>query len=413
MRWRAVALAAVVLLVAAVAAEAVTLVDPNSDPPGRPTGEPWQTWADQFLAPTVPGEVAFIAAPGPGGRPGYARWFDNDSRVTIWVDPERPDARELLAHELGHAFDGRVMNDVARSRWKAAIMDWRPGWMTLTDQPNGNTVNVCGPSCEWFAEGYGHCALYGPRITRPVSPAAYGYRVGPKRHRRACRVLRMAAKGVLGPPAAVGATPGGAPSRVATVEADRRVTVLLLHGGGWQGGGPENMQPWADDFARHGMRAIAISYPLRDVLGAIEHVRRVAAQQPGPVVLYGISAGGTIAAALAAQGAVAGAINLVGPTDLTRWASPAGLRIMRQLGLDTYAERRAASPYWMLAGRQTPTLTQCGLADPFVEWTQCQRWAAAAFKGQSDTRLHSLIGGHSQSSRDRAIAREWIRARFP
>lgn len=81
--------------------------------------------------------------------------------------------------------------------------------------------------------------------------------------------------------------------------------------------------------------------------------------------------------------------------------------------MTTAAQKRAASPYWMLNGRQTPQLVQCGLADPLVEWPQCQRYAAAAFKGQPDTRLHSLANGHAQSSRDRAIAREWIAARWP
>ena len=112
-------------------------------------------------------------------------------------------------------------------------------------------------------------------------------------------------------------------------------------------------------------------------------------------------------------GLVAGAVNIAGPTDFERWISPFGSPIMRQIGMTTREQKRAASPFWMLKGRQTPQLVQCGLADPLVEWPQCQRYAAAAYRGQPDTRLHSLVNGHSQSARDRDIAREWIHARWP
>jgi len=29
-------------------------------------------------------------------------------------------------------------------------------------------------------------------------------------------------------------------------------SIILLHGGGWQGGSPGSMQPWEDDFRAHG-----------------------------------------------------------------------------------------------------------------------------------------------------------------
>lgn len=192
-----------------------------------------------------------------------------------------------------------------------------------------------------------------------------------------------------------------------------RPLVLLLPGGGFQHADPRTMDPWIQDFQKHGIRARAINYPLRSVLAAIEHVRRIAAAEPRPVVAYGISAGGTIAAALAATGDIAGAVNIAGPTDFTRWVTPAGITIMHQIGMTTREQQRAASPYRMLAGHQAPQLVQCGLADPLVTWDQCQRYAAAAFKGQPDTRLMSMLNAHAQSPRDRNIAREWIHARWP
>jgi acetyl esterase/lipase len=342
---------------------------------------------------------------GPCGNPGCARWGNGpDADGHVWVMPQVRDPRELLLHELGHIFDGRVMTAEARADWKRAIDDHRSGWMIPQTQSNGDAANVCGPSCEWFAEGYKMCAVYGPHITEPVY-GIYGYTAGPKRQRRGCRVIRKAARGLYA--AAASGSQG------AVHEAPAGPLVLLLPGGGWQRADPATMDPWVRDFRQHGIRARAITYPLKDVAGAIEYVRRVAEREPGPVVAYGISAGGTIAAALAAQGAVAGAVNIAGPTDFERWVTPSGIQIKRQIGMRTRAQMRAASPYWMLAGHQSPQLVQCGAADPLVSFDQCQRYAAAAFNGQPDTRLQAMAAAHNQWSVDRARAREWIAARWP
>lgn len=188
-------------------------------------------------------------------------------------------------------------------------------------------------------------------------------------------------------------------------------TVILLPGGGWETAYPATMQPWVDDFRAHGIRAFAISYPLRDVPGAIRYVRDVAVTEPPPVILYGISAGGTLAAAVAADGGVAGAVDVVGPTDFTRWAG-AGHLYMRQIPMNSYAQKRAASPYWRLTPEASPQLIQCGVADPIVTFDQCLRYAHAARLLQPDTRLDTLIQAHAQWPRDRDAARAWITARW-
>lgn len=189
-------------------------------------------------------------------------------------------------------------------------------------------------------------------------------------------------------------------------------TVLLLPGGGWQHSDAEAMAPWVRDFEAHGIRARVVTYPTWDVLNAIRTVGEIADAEQGPVVAYGISAGGTIAAALAASGHVAGAVNVAGPTDLTRWVTPSGLEMMDRLGM-TVADRRAASPYWRLDGRQSPQLVQCGAADVLVTCEQGLNYVRAAKRGQRDTRLQVMINGHVQSWRDRVVAREWIAARWP
>lgn len=201
-----------------------------------------------------------------------------------------------------------------------------------------------------------------------------------------------------------------APSHTAPQHIKRApaLTVILLPGGGWQHADPATMQPWVDDFHAHGIRAFSITYPLRDVIKAIDYVRGVVQRQRGKVVVYGISAGGTIAAALAAEGSIYAGVNIVGPTDFTRWLSPGGLYIMRQIGMKSYAQKRAASPYWRLTPKASPQLIQCGLADPIVTYEQCLRYYKAAKKSQSSTRLDALVDAHGQLPRDRDAARRWV-----
>jgi len=190
------------------------------------------------------------------------------------------------------------------------------------------------------------------------------------------------------------------------------VTVILLHGGGWVSGHPNGMEPQAADLRSHGINARSIAYPLGSVAGALEGVRRAVAAEVGEVVLYGVSAGGTLAAALAATGEVAGAINVSGPTDFPNWVTPSGLELKHKLRMSR-AEQEAVSPIQRLNGRQTATLLQCGLADPLVDYvTQCQRYANKARAGNPDTTLQQSVA-HGQSFDDHARARAWIQARWP
>lgn len=189
--------------------------------------------------------------------------------------------------------------------------------------------------------------------------------------------------------------------------------VILLHGGGWQSGSPNSLQPWVDDFQANGIRAKSIGYPFGSVIGAIRHVRaEVAKERCGPVIAYGISAGGTIAAFLAAEGSVAGGINVVGPTDFTRWIGPVATDVGRKTGLTSYAAKRESSPYWNLS-KPAPQLIQCGIADPLVTYEQCLRYHQGARQKQPDTTLQNLLGHGQQATTGRYQARAWIAARWP
>jgi acetyl esterase/lipase len=191
--------------------------------------------------------------------------------------------------------------------------------------------------------------------------------------------------------------------------------VLLLHGGGWQSGDPTSMYPYRDDFEANGYRTRVIAYPLGNVTNSIDYVDAIAQQERlggDPVIAYGISSGGTIAAALAAGGRVDGAVNVVGPTDFTTWISPVGLVVMLLANMSE-AEKVSASPYWRLTGQQTPQLLQCGLLDPITTYDQCTRYTALAQQGNPDTTLQAMLNAHAQWPADRDRARAWVQAHWP
>jgi dipeptidyl aminopeptidase/acylaminoacyl peptidase len=145
-------------------------------------------------------------------------------------------------------------------------------------------------------------------------------------------------------------------------------------------------------------------------------VARDAAKR-GPVVAYGMSAGATLAAALAATGEVDGAVVAGGPTNLLNWicVSPylTTARFWRDVGMDRNA-RRLASPVFRLNGHQSPQLLQYGDIDPLVPIDQGLQYFEAAVKGQPDTSFQLMpISPHTYPAAYRVKAREWIQARWP
>ncbi len=202
---------------------------------------------------------------------------------------------------------------------------------------------------------------------------------------------------------------------LATPAAHAAPTILLLHGGGWQTGNASEMTAVRDDFEAHGYRTRVVAYPLGRVTRSIDFAAaaaRAERERGEPVIAYGVSSGGTIAAALAATGEVDGAVDVIGPTDFTRWDSLAGAVIMLAAKMSS-AEKLSASPYWRLAGHQSPQLLQCGRLDPVTPYDQCTRYVARAAAGNPDTTLQSMLNAHSQWPADRDRAREWVQARWP
>lgn len=200
------------------------------------------------------------------------------------------------------------------------------------------------------------------------------------------------------------------------------VTILLLHGGGFNGGVPSSVEPLAGDLRGAGYHVVAVPYrddnPDGNILGEIATVRRHAerARAVGQVVAYGVSAGATLAAALAATGDVAGAVVAGGPTNLLTWVCLAPLTsaaYWRSLGM-TPADRRAASPIYRLNGRQSPQLLMYGDVDPLVTVDQGLSYQHAARRAQPDTTFTLMtLSPHAFRREYRNQARRWIQARWP
>jgi len=205
-----------------------------------------------------------------------------------------------------------------------------------------------------------------------------------------------------------------------------QVTVLFLHGGAWVAGTSGEFEPLASKYRALGYNAISIEY--RDgnnnILHLIDNVQaQVSKYKPlGPVVLYGSSAGGTLAAGVAATGKVDGAVVIGAPTDLVSvsanpYLGNAAKKILDALGM-TRKELREASPISRLGRRPAKQLLHYGDRDLLVPLEQGTTYARAARKRQPETRIEILRGiDHSGSLvytpryADRALA--WIRRHWP
>lgn len=96
---------------------------------------------------------------------------------------------------------------------------------------------------------------------------------------------------------------------------DKRACYLIIHGGGWTGGTPQRMYPFAAHYAKLGLVGISMQYRLhsakmgvsvfdcvKDARSAVRYIRAHAAElgiDPQKIIVSGGSAGGHLAAATA------------------------------------------------------------------------------------------------------------------
>ena len=194
--------------------------------------------------------------------------------------------------------------------------------------------------------------------------------------------------------------PAGAPETGAAP----RPCVVVIHGGGWEGGDRAQLAWWNPRLVARGYAVAAISYRLAprwiwpaqrdDVLAALAFLKDRAGPlgiDPGRLVLFGRSAGGQLATAVgygAGDPAIRGVIALYAPHDMPfTWSVSReddalnSARLMRQyFGGAPEGERRAhfdaASGQGLARPGSPPTLLLHGTADTLSWYRHSERLAA-------------------------------------
>ncbi|MBA3848386.1 MAG: hypothetical protein C0502_00125 [Opitutus sp.] len=185
----------------------------------------------------------------------------------------------------------------------------------------------------------------------------------------------------------------------------RAPCLVVVHGGGWDGGGRAQLAGWNHRWAARGYAVAAISYrlaprhrwpaPREDTLAALAWLKAHAARlglDPRRFVLVGRSAGGQIATAVAYGAddpAIVGVVSFYAPQDMPfAWSVSReddalnSVKLMRQYlgGPPDTPERRAlyasASAQAMIGAAPPPTLLLHGRPDPLVWHRHSERMAA-------------------------------------
>lgn len=177
----------------------------------------------------------------------------------------------------------------------------------------------------------------------------------------------------------------GACDDSATVAAQHKQKVLLFAPGGFGWRQPIGFARRAVRAA--GMRPVVARYPVNDMYGAVKYARALARQNPGAHAL-GFSAGGALAAGLAARNLVDRAVTVNAPSNLRRL--DLGNYWEDVVGADR-RERWRSSPTRMFRrnGPHRHTLVIQSRDDELVPFDQAQELAAL-----SGGRLRTMAGTH-------------------
>lgn len=199
------------------------------------------------------------------------------------------------------------------------------------------------------------------------------------------------------------------PSRTDTTLPSRRPAVLLLHGGGWTDGEPSWVHPAAAAFAAAGFEAFAVQYrlsdsvttpteALADVCTALRWTRLMADSldlDAERVAIYGVSAGGHLAASTVTVGCPealgergADALLLLSPAvDVERDGH--FVRLLRDR-----ATARDLSPVANPGAAMPPTVLIQGAEDSLTPLAGAQRFCLliAAQRQLCDLRVYDGLG---------------------
>jgi len=205
---------------------------------------------------------------------------------------------------------------------------------------------------------------------------------------------------------------------------DKLGCYLIIHGGGWTGGAPPRMYPFAAHYAKLGLVGISVQYRLnsaktgvsvfdcvKDARSAVRYIRAHAAElgiDPQKIIVSGGSAGGHLAAATA----LFDKVNEEGD-DLSISATPAALVLLFPV-IDTSKEGygqakigerwQELSPVHNVRAGQPPTLVFHGTGDTVTPFAGAKAFHEAMLKAGNRCELDVNEGGvHGYLMRDKAL----------
>ena len=205
---------------------------------------------------------------------------------------------------------------------------------------------------------------------------------------------------------------------------DKRACYLIIHGGGWTGGAPPRMYPFAAHYAKLGLVGVSLSYRLhsaktgvsvfdcvKDARSAMRHLRVHAAElgiDPQKIIVSGGSAGGH----LAVSTALFDKVNEEGD-DLAVSASPNALVLLFPV-IDTSKEGygqakigerwQELSPAHNVRAGLPPTLIFHGTGDTVTPFAGAKAFHEAMLKAGNRSELDVNDGGaHGYLMRDKVL----------
>ena len=192
--------------------------------------------------------------------------------------------------------------------------------------------------------------------------------------------------------------------------------IVLLHGGGWEGGDKKDMP--CRYFAANGLVAVGVNYslldghaswpaPLNDILAALDWLdankSKLRLARRG-VCFYGVSAGGHLAAYVATVRPTAScAVDNFGPVDLTkgRFKEIVGKKFFPGQPADKAEElAQSVSVIGRINGHTPPMFIAQGYADKLVPIEQSRALEGALVKAGVPVESVYYPGGHSWEGLD-------------
>lgn len=208
---------------------------------------------------------------------------------------------------------------------------------------------------------------------------------------------------------------------------DRRGCYLVIHGGGWTGGVPQRMYPFAAHYAGLGLVSVSLQYRLhsaktdvsvydcvKDARSAVRHLRSHATElgiDPQKIIVSGGSAGGH----LAASTALFDTVNEQGE-DLTVSTTPNALVLLFPV-IDTSKEGygqakigdtwQELSPVHHVRPGLPPTITFHGTGDTVTPFAGAKAFHEAMLKAGNTSVLDVHEGGvHGYLMREETLLQD-------